>query len=131
PVTAALAGRGTARALLFELEPARADLARAADVARTAPLAPHETARARARDGALVLLTLAEVERARGDATAARVALEDACREDPSSPEAEIALARLDLEQQPPQDLSAAAQRLQSALAKAPRESRDAASALE
>jgi tetratricopeptide (TPR) repeat protein/predicted Ser/Thr protein kinase len=125
-------GRGTARAHLFALEPARSDLERVARLLEAGePREPasaerpvarvprHELARARAK----VLSALAEVALARGDPGAARDALNDAVAADPTAAAPHAALASLALAVP---DLQAASAELERARALMGKESPDA-----
>ena len=126
----ALLGRGQARARRFDLEAANEDLRRAVAAARDAPLGPRETPRTRERAGSRALVALAEVQRARGDASAARASLVLARRLDAEAPEPEIGLGRLDLES-PPLDQGAAALHFEAARTKAAPDGPDVVDALE
>ncbi|HZU96956.1 MAG TPA: hypothetical protein VFF73_09705, partial [Planctomycetota bacterium] len=75
---AALLGRGVARAHLFLLDDARADLEQARRAAARAPLVERETRRSRDVQRARIAVELARVLEAQGDLAAARIALTEA-----------------------------------------------------
>jgi hypothetical protein len=93
---AALLGRGVARAHLFLLDDARADLEHAREAASRAPLAGRETRRSRDLLRARIAVELARVLEAQGDLAAARIALAEAAAPGVSAaPLVELALLDL------------------------------------
>jgi Flp pilus assembly protein TadD len=116
-------GRGIARAHLFELVEARADLDLAARHAASAPLAPMESTRARALLRARIATDLAQVLVAQGDTSFAKNVLLETTREFATIPGPFCALARLELTLD---ETDAAIEHLAKASPLVKKESRDA-----